>query len=113
MMATYSARFVKWLAAWLRIIAQRLDPVEPSYVYVAEMATDEDFERPEYLVAKRLTQYWATKGVAGEYKRHQVYTALRKSFPTLPHRHLSLAIERCLESTYVAKRDRTAVLDLD
>jgi hypothetical protein len=35
-------------------------------------------------------------GASGEFKRHRVYAALMKAFPTTPHRALSRAIEDAL-----------------
>ena len=52
--------------------------------------------RPDLRVrAEYLVHNWHRTGrhLDGEHKRHQVYAALIKEFPTLPKRDLALAIE--------------------
>jgi hypothetical protein len=73
------------LVRWLEALINRLSP-SPCLVLV--VLKDALFDRAVALVAE-----WDGHQSSGEHKRHQVYAALQKEFPTYAKRTIALVIE--------------------
>lgn len=83
------ASVTKWLARWVRLLLNWLDPttVEAPPPDVSTMAG----------MADALVRAANDLAVDGEYKRHRVYARLIKTYPAIPKRELSRAIEDALD----------------